>query len=177
MKKLLKTVLPRDVDAWQEEVEDVFPLPQVPEVEQAPLILDEITSHPSEEGLYNRNSFNELVIGNTANIDGNLADKFVKGQLKIEARLDLHGLTEKDAFARTKDFIVQSYYQKRRCLLIITGKGERIDPWWESKGVIKQSFPRWINHADIRPYLLAVAPAKQSDGGSGAFYCLLKRRH
>lgn len=176
MKKQLKTITPQDIAEWQREVENIKPLPSVEEPPQAPLIIDEITPKSSEKGLYNHNSFDELVIGDTANIDGNLADKFVKGQLKIEARLDLHGLSEKEAFAKVRDFIIDSYHQGRRCVLIITGKGERVDPWWESKGVIKQSFPRWLNHADIRPYLLSSAPAKPSDGGTGAFYCLLKRQ-
>ena len=176
MKKPLKVVAPQDIAEWEDEVKGIKPLPQVEEPPQAPLVIDEITPRPSEAGLYNHNSFAELIIGDTANIDGNLADKFVKGQLKIEARLDLHGLNEKEAFAKVRDFIKACYHQGKRCVLIITGKGERLDPWWESKGVIKQSFPRWLNHADIRPYLLSAAPAKQSDGGTGAFYCLLKRR-
>ena len=175
MKKLLKTLAPQDVDEWQKEVADIAPLPQVEERPQAPLVLDEIIPSPNEDGLYNHNSFSELVIDDTSNIDGKLADRLVKGHLKIEARLDLHGLSEKQAFVDTRDFIINSYHLKRRCVLIITGKGERVDPWWESKGVIRQSFPRWLNHADIRPYVLSAVRAQAADGGSGAFYCLLKR--
>ena len=124
----------------------------------------------------NHNSFNQLQIDDLVNIDRNLAEKFSSGKMKIEARLDLHGMSEKQAFAAVTDFIQKSYVAGRRCVLIITGKGMKQDPWWESKGIIRQSFAQWINHIDIRPYLLGVATANQSDGGSGAFYCLLKRK-
>ena len=159
-----------------QEVADIKPLPEVDEPPSAPLVIEAITPSTNHKGLYNHNSFNRLNIGDTANIDRRLAEKFTKGKLKIEARLDLHGLSEKDAFTAVRDFIAYGYRLQRRCLLIITGKGEKRDPWWESHGIIKQSFPNWINHPDIRPYILSVAQALPEDGGSGAFYCLLKRQ-
>lgn len=176
MKKLLKCAEPDDIDEWANEVANVKAMPNVDEKPQAPLIINEIQSTPNTKGLYNHNSFNNLQVGDVDNIDGKLASKFVSGKMKIEARLDLHGLSEKQAFSEVKDFIQHSYASGKRCILIITGKGLRQDPWWESKGVIRQSFSQWINHIEIRPYLLSVAQANQADGGSGAFYCLLKRQ-
>lgn len=176
MKKLPKISAPDDIEVWDEEVSDVKAMPKVDEIDQAPLIIDEIKSSVSAKGLYNHNSFNQLQIGDMANIDRNLAEKFTSGKMKIEARLDLHGLSEKQAFAEVKDFIQNSYAGGKRCVLIITGKGMKQDTWWESKGVIRQSFPQWLNHIEIRPYLLGAAQATPSDGGSGAFYCLLKRQ-
>ena len=176
LKKLPEIDTKKDDDAWQSEIADVKPFINIEERPQKPLVIDEITSKLSDEGLYNHNSFKELKIGEVADIDGNLAQKFISGNMKIEARLDLHGLREKQAFTKVVEFIKTSYSLKRRCVLIITGKGEKSDEWWETKGVIKQSFPQWLNNTDIRPYLLGVAQAKQSDGGGGAFYCLLKRQ-
>ena len=68
--------------------------------------------------------------------------------------------------------------RNHRCVLIITGKGVRKDddPWYESKGVIKEALPSWLNHPDIRPFILSISYAKQEDGGSGAMYVLLKRQ-
>lgn len=178
MKKLLDKRAPEDVDIWEKETANITKLKQPEEKPSAPLIISEIEPSLHVEGLYNQNSFKLLTVGNTDNIDRNTAERFVKGHLKIEARLDLHGLTEKEAFSAVEDFVRNSYIQNRRCILIITGKGIKTDdtPWYETKGVIKEALPRWLNHQDIRPFILSIAQAKQEDGGSGAFYILLKRQ-
>lgn len=175
MKKLPDAEIPEDIEAWENEVSQVKKMPEVEELPQRSLIFEEINATPDLKGLYNHNSFKKIEVGKVADIDRNLAEKFTSGKLKIEARLDLHGLSEKQAFAKVCDFIALSYNMKRRCVLIVTGKGSNSGDWWEAKGVIRKSFPQWLNHADIRPYLLSVAQAKQEDGGTGAFYCLLKR--
>lgn len=176
MKKLPKCTEPKDVDEWQAEIADVKAMPSVEERPQSPLVIDEIKPSVSGKGLYNHNSFNELQIGDMANIDRNLAEKLVAGKLKIEGRLDLHGLSEKQAFDKVREFIVDSYVAGKRCVLIITGKGLSKEVWWESKGIIRQSFAQWLNNIEIRPYLLAATQATSRDGGTGAFYCLLKRQ-
>ena len=179
MKKLpeVKT-LPEDIDTWYEETQDIKPFNQPQEKPLPPLIIKEVQPSLRCEGLYNRNSFNEIILGNTDNIDKNTASKFVKGNYKIEGRLDLHSYTEKGAFAAVMEFIKDSYIKNKRCVLIITGKGLKDDnePWYESKGVINQAFIGWLNNPEIRPFILSVSQAKQSDGGGGAFYLLLKRQ-
>lgn len=179
MKKLLELKNdPEDIELWYNEIAEVTPVNQPEEKPLAPLIIKEIKPSLRCEGLYNENSFNEINVGETNNIDRNTASRFVKGNYKIEARLDLHGYTEKEAFLAVVDFIKNSYIQNKRCVLIITGKGIKKDdtPWYESKGVINQALLNWINHSDIRPFVLSIAQAKQSDGGNGAFYILLKRK-
>lgn len=169
---------PQDIDSWYEETAEIIPLNQPEEKPVAPLVIDEIKPSLHCEGLYNQNSFNEINLGNTDNIDKNTASRFVKGNYKIDAQIDLHGYTEKEAFLAVAEFIKDSYMQNKRCILIITGKGikKEDEPWYESKGVINQALLNWINHPDIRPFVLSIAQAKQSDGGSGAFYVLLKRQ-
>ena len=169
---------PEDIDLWFEETQDVKVFNQPQEKPLPPLIVNEIKPSLRCEGLYNQNSFNELSLGNTDNIDKNTASKFVKGNYKIEARLDLHGYTEKGAFSAVIDFVKDSYIQKKRCILIITGKGLKDDnrPWYETKGIINQALMGWLNNPEIRPFILSVSQAKQSDGGGGAFYVLLKRQ-
>ena len=144
MKKLRDPKKPSDAEAWLETIQDIDPLVQPEEKPQAPLIIGEIKPSLKEEGLYNPNSFEKIEVGNTDNLDANTAEKFRKGKYKIEARLDLHGYTEKQAFAAVKDFVLNSYIAQRRCVLIITGKGlkENDRPWYEAKGVIKEALPR-----------------------------------
>lgn len=178
MKKLPDNQQPKDVEAWLAEVEEVNRLPQPEEKPTASLIINNIQPSLSMSGVYNPNSFTELTVGNTDNIDKNTAEKFRKGQFKIEARIDLHGRTEKEAFSAVEDFVKNSYICGRRCVLIITGKGIKKDDeaWYEPKGIIREALPKWLNHPEIRPFILCMSPALPIDGGNGAMYVLLKRK-
>ena len=178
MKKLPEAKAPKDEEAWLEEISDIKAFNQPEEKPQAPLILKPVEPSLKEKGLYNANSFQFLEVGNVDNLDGKTAERFRKGQYPIEAKLDLHGLKEKEAFEAVKDFILKSYLHKKRCVLIITGKGIKKDdePWYEAKGVIREALPTWLNNPEIRPFILSMTPAKVEDGGSGAMYVLLKRQ-
>lgn len=99
----------------------------------------------------------------------NLDKKTRRGRLAIDARIDLHDLTRDQAFGMLKSRLRELSEADKRCVLIITGKGPRL------MGVIRQAFPDWINHPDIRPHVASYAPASQKHGGSGAWYVFLKK--
>jgi DNA-nicking Smr family endonuclease len=103
-------------------------------------------------------------------LDRRSAERLRRGALPIEARLDLHGLTQDEAHGALVDFVARSATAGRRCVLVITGKGVR------GSGVLRSAVPRWLNEAPSRRLLLAFAPAQPKDGGSGALYLLLRRR-
>ena len=44
-----------------------------------------------------------------------------------------------------------------------------------SGGVLKAAVPRWLGEPELRPHVLAIAPAQPRAGGSGALYVLLRR--
>ncbi|MCT4574786.1 MAG: Smr/MutS family protein [Alphaproteobacteria bacterium] len=115
----------------------------------------------------------DLVLGEkSAGIDKNTNKKFTSGKMPIEARLDMHGMTQEQALKELISFISRSYSTGKRCVVVITGKGT----FGKSKAVLKKSFPKWINYPDIRPKILSFSPAIKKDGGSGAFYVFLKRK-
>ncbi|OIR00751.1 endonuclease MutS2 [mine drainage metagenome] len=109
--------------------------------------------------------------GKTVGIDRRTAERLKKGGMAIEARLDLHGLIQDEAYSALRRFILASFERERRCLLVITGKGTR-----EGSGVLRGQVPRWLNEASLRPFILAFSYAQPRDGGEGALYVLLKRR-
>ncbi len=113
-----------------------------------------------------------LLPGVTAGIDKRTAQRLGRGQLAIEARLDLHGLTQDEAHARLAGFIRRSVAAGKRCVLIITGKGYK--PTGET-GVLRQAVPRWLNEAALRRDIVALRHAQPQDGGEGALYVLLRR--
>ncbi len=91
-----------------------------------------------------------------------------RGNLDVEARLDLHGHTQDTAFRELTGFIALQRAMGARCVLVITGKGRL------GTGVLRSRFLEWIASPDIRPLLAGYSRAHQRHGGDGAFYLLLK---
>jgi DNA-nicking Smr family endonuclease len=104
-----------------------------------------------------------------AGVDRATAERLKRGRRAIEARLDLHGMTQAEAHRALAGFVVGSRTAGRRCVLVITGHGR------SSGGVLKHAVPRWLNEPDLRRHLLAIAPARPQHGGHGALYLLLRK--
>lgn len=137
-------------------------------------------SQPSsfnKQDLFSKTAMRQnLSHGQVKDIDRNTAEKFVKGKMQIDGRLDLHGYTENQAYDKLVSFILEAYQCQKRCLLIITGKGKSPKYWYEEKtGILKDLVPKWLNHHPVRPLILSFSYAKQNHGGQGAIYVLLKR--
>lgn len=113
----------------------------------------------------------ELTHGHTPGIDRRTADRMKRGEMAIDGRIDLHGLTQEAAHVALNGFIARSYAMGRRCLLVVTGKGTR-----EGTGVLRRTVPHWLNDRPLRGVILAFAHAQPRDGGEGALYVLLKRQ-
>jgi DNA-nicking Smr family endonuclease len=113
-----------------------------------------------------------LEAGAAVDLDRRTAERLKRGQLAIDGRIDLHGMTQDDAHAALARFVAASRARGRRCVLVITGKGR---PGAEGGGVLKQAVPRWLNEPSLRAQILAFATAQPKDGGGGALYVLLKR--
>ena len=86
------------------------------------------------------------------------------GKHKIEATLDLHGETRKDAHSQVIAFINRAKINQHRMLLIVTGKG---------KGIIRGDLPQWLQQ--FRADILHHCFADPKDGGDGAYYVYLRK--
>jgi DNA-nicking Smr family endonuclease len=104
-------------------------------------------------------------------LDGKREDRFRKGQLEIEARIDLHGLTLDLAHAALGSFLLQARARGHRIVLVITGKG---NPTGE--GAIKRLTPRWLAERPYSGMIASIAAAQPRHGGSGALYVYLRRK-
>lgn len=105
-------------------------------------------------------------------LDARTGQRLRRGQVPIEGTLDLHGMTQQEAHLKLNDFIAKAYARKKRCVLVITGKGKS----GEGAGVLKQKFPQWMGMTPLREIILKIQPAIQSHGGAGAWYVYLKRQ-
>ncbi len=92
-----------------------------------------------------------------------------RGRVHIDAQIDLHDKTREQAFPLLLATLKRAQARKLRCVLVITGKGARLD------GVLRGAFPGWINSAEIRPLIATYAQAHIKHGGAGAWYVFLKK--
>ena len=119
--------------------------------------------------------------GRLEQLDRRTGDRFRRGRMAIDGRLDLHGMTLDAAHGALRSFVRSRHASGARCVLVITGKGRRrtaaSDDLGEPEGgAIRRSLGHWLNAADLRPLVVAVSEARPQDGGGGAFYVLLKRK-
>lgn len=112
---------------------------------------------------------------NVPGLDRRQALRLRRGQLSIEARLDLHGMTQAQAHRALAGFLARSHAAGRRVVLIVTGKGTRQGADGSPTGVLRRTVPRWLAEPALRPLVLATAAALPRDGGDGALYLLLRR--
>ncbi|WP_395710238.1 Smr/MutS family protein [Reyranella sp.] len=108
--------------------------------------------------------------------DRELSRQLARGKLVPQASLDLHHMTLAAAERAVRRFLVEASAQNLRIVLIVTGKGVRLEGGRVLGGRIRAEFIGWLNRADNRDLLRGVRPAHARHGGSGAFYVLLRRR-
>ncbi len=110
--------------------------------------------------------------GKAAGVDRRSAQRLTRGQLAVEATLDLHGYTQGEAHAALGRFLAEAEARALRCVLVITGKGMGK----ETGGVLRAEVPRWLNEPANRARVLAFDYAQPKDGGLGALYVLIRRK-
>ena len=110
------------------------------------------------------------------NFDRDTARALGRGKLVPQASLDLHGMTLAAAERAVVHFLDSAVAQDLRIVLIVTGKGMRLDNGRMMGGRIRAEFVGWLNRADNRARVRGVRAAHPRHGGSGAFYVLLRRR-
>ncbi len=114
-----------------------------------------------------------------ARMDAKAFDRMKRGKLRVEGRIDLHGLTLAEAQPRLVSFILSSHARGRRLVLVITGKGRDLDAGDAvpmRRGLLREQVPRWLGAGALRGIVLEVAEAHRRHGGSGAFYVYLRRK-
>lgn len=90
-----------------------------------------------------------------------------RGHYRVQAELDLHGLTEQEAKEVLRGFLAEALQRNMRCVRIIHGKGLRSGPRGPVLKAMVMSLLRRSSH------VLAFVSARGVDGGTGAVYALL----
>ena len=95
-------------------------------------------------------------------------------------KLDLHGFSLIEANKTVKKFIIESFNNGYKKILVVTGKGLRSrsydNPYLSEKlSVLKYSVPEYINNNEnLINKISKISKASLKDGGEGAIYIFLK---
>ena len=93
--------------------------------------------------------------------------KLRRGQYRVQAEIDLHGMTVAEAKQALRDFLANALHRQFRCVRIIHGKGLRSG---HRGPVLKGAVSSVLRRVGA---VVAYVSARQVDGGTGAVYVLL----
>ncbi len=180
MNRRSRSVTPEERSLWHYVVRDTAPLHDQPVAvaEPAPNVLAPpappaiILSPPplAPAPAPRRIASRRLDPAGPVDLDRRSWLKLRRGNYPIDARLDLHGLTQAEAHERLTGFLAGAQARGNRCVLVITGRALR------TGGTLRTMTPRWLDEAPNRARVLSFAPAQLHHGGDGALYVLVRRR-
>jgi DNA-nicking Smr family endonuclease len=97
-----------------------------------------------------------------------------RGRKEIDARLDLHGMTQTRAHRALTGFLQRAHRDGLTFVLVITGKGRTFGPESE-RGVLRRQVPQWLNLPESRTLVVGFEEAHIGHGGEGALYVRIRR--
>jgi DNA-nicking Smr family endonuclease len=108
--------------------------------------------------------------------DRRLRQRVARGVAAIDARLDLHGMTQRQAHTALLHFLAQAQAQNAKVALVVTGKGVGATAAASERGVLRRQVPLWLALPEFRRFIVSFEQAHASHGGEGALYLRLRRR-
>lgn len=97
--------------------------------------------------------------------------KLSRGRSEIEARLDLHGMTQMRAHRALTGFLHRAHHDGMTFVLVITGKGRS----GGESGVLRRQVPEWLSLPEFRAFVVGFEEASIGHGGEGALYVRIRR--
>lgn len=96
-----------------------------------------------------------------------------RGRNEIDARLDLHGMTQTRAHRELSSFLYRCHSAGFTFVLVITGKG-KIGAESE-RGILRRQVPQWLALPEFRAVVVGFEQAHIGHGGEGALYIRIRR--
>ena len=96
-----------------------------------------------------------------------MKQRVARGKEAIDARLDLHGLTQAQAHAALLRFLRNAHARDARLVLVITGKGRGA----ASRGVLRRQVPQWLGLPEFRALVVGFEDAHVAPWRRGRALC------
>ena len=96
-----------------------------------------------------------------------------RGRKEIDARLDLHGMTQTRAHRALSGFLQRAHHDGLTFVLVITGKGKMGAE--SERGVLRRQVPQWLSLPEFRALVVGFEEAHIGHGGEGALYVRIRR--
>jgi DNA-nicking Smr family endonuclease len=96
-----------------------------------------------------------------------------RGRKQIDARLDLHGMTQTHAHHALSSFLRRAHHDGLSFVLVITGKGQT--GAGADRGVLRRQVPQWLGLPEFRALVVGFEEAHIGHGGAGALYVRIRR--
>jgi DNA-nicking Smr family endonuclease len=96
-----------------------------------------------------------------------------RGKKEIDARIDLHGMTQTRAHRALLGFLQRAQGDGFTFVLVITGKGKVGTE--SERGVLRRQVPQWLNLPEFRSLVVGFEEAHVGHGGEGALYVRVRR--
>jgi DNA-nicking Smr family endonuclease len=100
--------------------------------------------------------------------------KLSRGRMEIDARLDLHGMTQVRAHRALFGFLQRAHGDGLTFVLVITGKG-KVGVSESERGVLRRQVPQWLALPEFRSLVVGFEEAHIGHGGEGALYVRIRR--
>ena len=100
--------------------------------------------------------------------------KLSRGRMEIDARLDLHGMTQVRAHRALFGFLQRAHGDGLSFVLVITGKG-KVGVSESERGVLRRQVPQWLALPEFRSLVVGFEEAHIGHGGEGALYVRIRR--
>jgi DNA-nicking Smr family endonuclease len=97
-----------------------------------------------------------------------------RGRSDIDARLDLHGMTQIRAHRALHGFLQRAHSEGLTFVLVITGKG-KVGGGEAERGVLRRQVPQWLSLPEFRSLVVGFEEAHIGHGGEGALYVRIRR--
>jgi DNA-nicking Smr family endonuclease len=94
-----------------------------------------------------------------------------RGRSEIDARLDLHGMTQTRAHRALSGFLQRAHQDGLTFVLVITGKGKM----GGESGILRRQVPQWLSQPEFRAFVVGFEEAHIGHGGGGALYVRIRR--
>jgi DNA-nicking Smr family endonuclease len=97
-----------------------------------------------------------------------------RGRKEIDARIDLHGMTQTRAHRTLLSFLQRAHGDGLTFVLVITGKG-KVGGVESERGVLRRQVPQWLSLPEFRSLVVGFEEAHIGHGGEGALYVRVRR--